>query len=73
MVVGNEKYFHLHDYSSNQETRIVIYHLQEKASMWWDQLKKVKHIDEKRISWKHFKKYFQQQYLSEHYYDKKMQ
>jgi len=37
--------------------------------MWWDQLKQVKHIDEKGISWK----YFQKKYLLEHYYDKKMQ
>jgi hypothetical protein len=41
--------------------------------MWWDQLKQVKHIDEKRISWREFKKYFQKKYLSEQYYDKKMQ
>jgi hypothetical protein len=41
--------------------------------MWWDRLKQVKHLDEKIISWKQFKKYFQQQYLSEKYYDKKMQ
>jgi hypothetical protein len=51
------------------EANIIIYHLQRKASIWWDQLKHVKNIDEKRISWK----YFQKQYLSEHYYDKKMQ
>jgi hypothetical protein len=44
------KYFQLHDYSSNAEARIAAYHLQRKASMWWDQLKQVKHFDEKRIS-----------------------
>jgi hypothetical protein len=41
--------------------------------MWWDWLKQVKHLDEKIISWKQFKKYFQQQHLSKKYYDKKMQ
>jgi hypothetical protein len=40
--------------------------------MWWDRLKQFKHIDEKMMSWKQFKKYFQQQYLSEQYYGKKM-
>jgi hypothetical protein len=55
------------------EARIVIYHLQGKYSMSWDQLNKIKNINEKRISWKHFKKYFQQWYLSKHYYDKKIQ
>jgi hypothetical protein len=72
-LLGMRKYFQLHNYSSNMEAKISIYHLQGKASMWWDQLKQVKHIDEKRISWKYFKKYFQKKYLSEHYYDKKMQ
>jgi hypothetical protein len=72
-LLGMRKYFQLHDYSSNVEARIAAYHLQGKASMWWDRLKQVKHLDEKIISWKQFKKYFQQQYLSEQYYDKKMQ
>jgi hypothetical protein len=71
-LLGIRKYFQLHNYSSNLEARITIYNLQGKASIWWDQLMQVKHIDERRISWKQFKKYFQQQYLSEHYYDKKM-
>jgi hypothetical protein len=57
-LLGMRKYFQLHNYSSNVEAIIATYHLQGKASMWWDQLKQVKHIDEKRISWKQFKRYF---------------
>jgi len=41
--------------------------------MWWDQLKKFDHINESRITWKKFKKYFQKEYLSKNYYEKKMQ
>jgi hypothetical protein len=41
--------------------------------MWWDQLKQVEHINENRITWKQFKKYFQKEYLSEHFYDNKIQ
>jgi hypothetical protein len=41
--------------------------------MWWDQLKKFDHVNENRITWKKFKKYFQKDYLSDHFYDKKMQ
>jgi hypothetical protein len=41
--------------------------------MWWDKLKEVKHIVEKRISWREFKKYFHKKYLSEQYYDNKIQ
>jgi hypothetical protein len=40
--------------------------------MWWDQLKQSKHIDEKRVSWRQFKGYFQDKYLLEHYYERKM-
>jgi hypothetical protein len=72
-LLGIKKYFQLHSYSSNLEAKVAIYHLHGKASMWWNQWKQVKHIDKKRISWKQFKKYFQEQYISEHYYDKKMQ
>jgi hypothetical protein len=67
------KYFQLHDYSSNAKAIISIFHLQGKTSMWWVQLKLVKHIDEKRISWREFKKYFKKKYLSKQYYDKTVQ
>jgi hypothetical protein len=40
--------------------------------MWWDQLKQAKNLDEKRISWRRFKGYFQEKYFSEHYYERKM-
>ena len=33
----------------------------------------LKDIDKDIISWKKFKKYFQKEYLSEHYYEKKME
>jgi hypothetical protein len=57
-LLGMRKYFQLHDYPSHVEAMIVFYHLQGKTSMWWDQLKQVKHIDEKIISWNRFKRYF---------------
>jgi hypothetical protein len=71
-LLGMRKYFQLHNYSSQEEGRIAIYQLKGKASMWWDQLVQVKHIDEKKITWRQFKKYFQKKYLSKHYYDRKM-
>jgi hypothetical protein len=71
--LGIKRYFQLHNYSSNLEARISTYHLHGKDAMWWDQLKQVEHVDERRITWKQFKNYFQKEYLSEHFYDKKMQ
>jgi hypothetical protein len=67
------RYFQLHNYSSNLEAKIATYHLHKKDAMWWDQLKQFEHINENRITWKQFKKYFQKEYLSENFYDKKMQ
>jgi hypothetical protein len=52
------KYFQLHDYSSNEKAKIATYHLQGKEYMWWVWLKQFKHLDEKRISCKQFKKHF---------------
>jgi hypothetical protein len=52
LLLGMKKYFQLHNYSLNLEKRISIYHLQGKTSMWWDQLKQFKNIDQMRISWK---------------------
>jgi hypothetical protein len=66
-LLGMRKYFQLHNYSSYAEGRIVIYQLKGKASMWWDQLVQVKHIVEKSVTWREFKKY-----LTKRYYDKKM-
>jgi hypothetical protein len=47
-----KKYFQLHDYPSKVETRIATYHLQGKATMWWDQIKQAKHLDERKVSWR---------------------
>jgi hypothetical protein len=58
------KYFHLHNYPSRVETRIETYHLQGKATMWLDKLNQSKHLDEKKVSWRQFKGYFQEICLS---------
>ena len=50
------KLFQLHQYTPNMEARVAIYHLQGKATIWWDQLVKLKDIDEDKISWRKFKK-----------------
>jgi hypothetical protein len=71
-MLGMRKYFQLHNYSSQEEGRISIYHLKGKASMWWDQFVQVQHIDEKKVTWREFKRYFQKKYLTKRYYDKKM-
>jgi hypothetical protein len=65
------KYFQLHNYSSQEKKRISIYQLKGKSSMWWEQFVQVQHIDEK-VTWREFKRYFQNKYVTKRYYDKKM-
>jgi len=50
--LGMRKYFQLCNYSSHEEARIATYHLKGKASMWFDQLMKVKYLNEKNITWR---------------------
>jgi hypothetical protein len=71
-LLGMRKYFQLHNYSSHAEGIISIYQLKGNASMSWDQLLQVKHIREKDVTWKEFKKHFEKKYLTKRYYDKKM-
>jgi N-glycosylase/DNA lyase len=66
------KYFHLYNYSAQAEWRIFIYQVKGKSSMWWDHFVQVKHIDENKVTWREFKRYFQNKYLTKRYYDKKM-
>jgi hypothetical protein len=72
-ILEMRKYFQLHNYSSHTEERISIYQLKGKESMWWDQFMQVQHIDEKKVTWREFKRYFQKKYLTKRYYDKKME
>jgi hypothetical protein len=67
-----KKYFQLHDYPLQVEARIVTHDFQGKETMWWDQLKQANHLDEKKISWRWFKGYFQEKYLFENYCERKM-
>jgi hypothetical protein len=39
--------------------------------MWWGQYVQVQHIDEKKVTWREFKSYFQNKYLTKQYYGRK--
>ena len=65
-LIGLRKFFQLHQYTPNMDARVAIYHMPDKESIWWDQLVKLKDIDEDKISWRKFNKYFQKKYLSEY-------
>jgi len=66
-----QKYFQIYNYSSELKAWMAIYNLTEKADIWWKNIKKVKIIKERKITWKTFKIYFKKQYISEHYFEGK--
>jgi hypothetical protein len=70
-LLGLKKYFRVHDYFEKLKARITIFNLNGKASIWWEDLRNVKGVHEKDLSWKQFEKYFRKKYLSEKYMDGK--
>ena len=65
-------YFQVQDYSRNMKERVAIFNLNRRASIWWEHLRQVKNINERKILWKQFNKYFKQKYLLDRYYDDKI-
>ena len=51
------------------KARVAIFNLTRRASIWWEHFRLVKKINERKIVWKQFQKYFKWKYLSERYYD----
>jgi len=66
-----KNYFQIYNYSDELKSRMVIYNLTGKAYIWWQDIKRVKSINEKHMTWGIFKKYFKRKYLSEQYYEEK--
>ena len=52
---------------------MAIYNLTGKADIWWQDMKIVKNLKEKYLTWRIFKKYFKRMFLSEQYYEKRAQ
>ena len=51
------------------KARVAIFNLTGRASIWSKHFRQVKKINERRIVWKQFQKYFKQKYLFERHYD----
>ena len=71
-LLGMRKYFQVQDYSGNMKSRVAIFNLTGRATIWWEHHIQVKKVNERRIVWKQFKKYFKKKYLSDRYYDDKI-
>ena len=56
--LGMKKYFQVQGYSINMKERVSIFNLNGRASIWWENLRQVRNINDRKIVWKQFKKYF---------------
>ena len=64
-----KKYFQIYNYFDILKARMAIYNLTRKADIWWKDIKRVKNMKEKYLTWRVFKKYFKRRFLSEQYYE----
>ena len=71
LLSGMKKYFQIYNYSDRLKSRMDIYNLTRKASIWWKDIKRVKNIKEKYLTQRVFKKYFIMKFLSEQYYEER--
>ena len=50
-----KKYFQIYNYSDKLKAKMTIYNLTRKTNIWWQDIKKVKGIKERYVTWKTFK------------------
>ena len=49
---GMKKYLHIYNYFDRLKAQMDIYNLTEKADIWWQDIKRVKNIKEKYLTWR---------------------
>ena len=54
------------------KARLAIYNLNGKAARWWRDLKHTKKDELREIRWSKFHKIFQEKYMSERFFDRKV-
>ena len=63
-LFGMKKYFQIYNYSYELKAKMIIYNLTGMVDIWWQDIKKVKGIKERYVTWKTFKKLFKRKHLS---------
>lgn len=71
-LISMKKYFQLYAYDHNLKDRLVIYQLQVKSTLWWDEVKRICGINEKNVTSEKFQKHFKDKYLTQIFYDEKV-
>ena len=71
-ILGMRKYFQVHSYSSEMKACLAIYNLNGKVARWWRYLKLTNKDEVREIRWSNFCKIFQEKYMSERFFDRKV-
>ena len=66
-----KKYFQIYNYYDRLKAQMAIYKITGKADIWWQDIKRVKNLKEKYLTWRFFKKYFKMTFLSKQYYEER--
>lgn len=53
-LIDMSKYFRIYDYIDKLKAWMVVYQLRVKATIWWEEIKTVRKIDEEEVTWKEF-------------------
>eukprot|EP00253_Pinus_taeda_P029666 PITA_29666 len=70
-LINMNKYFQVYEYDHHLKARLAIFQLQAKATLWWEEVKRVRGISEQDVTWEKFQGYFKEKYLTERFYDEK--
>ena len=54
-LLGMKKYFHIYNYSDRLKSWMDIYNLTKKDDIQWQDIKRVKNLKEKYLTWRVFK------------------
>ena len=57
---GMKNYFQIHNYSDELKAKMAIYNLSGKVDIWWQDIKKVKGIKQRYVTWKTFKNFLKE-------------
>ena len=64
-IINMKKCFQVYEYNSKLKAHLVIYQLWEKTTLWWEEVKNVRRIEDQNVTWDKFQQYFKYKYLTE--------
>jgi len=53
-MIDMGKYFHIDKYTDKVKEQLAVYQLRGKATLWWEEIKTMRKIDEQQLTWQEF-------------------